>query len=77
MEARGESARLSPEKVGHTLKRLGLRAHPLSQTGHGLTFDPATIAQIEQLCAVYGMEDTPAEAENLHRAQTTENKKVE
>ena len=77
MEARGESARLSPEKVGHTLKRLGLRTHPLSQTGHGLTFDRATIAQIEQLCAVYGMEDTPAEAENLHRSQTTENKKVE
>jgi|CZKZ01.1.fsa_nt_gi hypothetical protein len=73
-EARGEAARLSPEKAGHSLKRLGLPTHPLSQTGHGLKFDRATIARIEPLCAVYGMEDTPAEAENLHSSQTTENK---
>jgi hypothetical protein len=72
-EARGEAARLSPEKAGHSLKRLGLPTHPLSQTGHGLTFERATIAQIEQLCAVCGMEDSPAEAENLHGSQTTEN----
>jgi hypothetical protein len=76
-EARGETAQLRPEHVGHALKRLGLRTHPLSQAGHGLTFDRATIAQIEQLCALYGMEDTPAESENLHDSQTTENKKVE
>ena len=73
-EARSETARLSPEKAGHTLKRLGLPTHPLSQTGHGLTFDRAMIARIEQRCAVYGMEDRPAEAENLHSPQTTENK---
>lgn len=77
LEARGESARLSPEKVGHTLKRLGLRTHPLSQTGHGLTFDRATIARIEQLCAVYGMEDPPEESENLHGSQTTKHNEVE
>jgi hypothetical protein len=77
LEARGETARLSPEKVGHQLKRLGLRSHPLSQTGHGLTFDKATVARIYELAAMYlvdVMEDTPAEAKNLHSSQTTENK---
>jgi hypothetical protein len=33
LEACGEMARLSPEKVGHRLKSLGLRTHPLSQKG--------------------------------------------
>ncbi len=74
LEARGETARLRPEHAGHRLKRLGLRTHPLSQAGHGLTFDRATIALMEQLCAVYGMEDPPAETENLHSPQTTDNK---
>ena len=65
-EARGEAARLSPELAGHSLKRLGLPTHELSQTGNGLTFDRATIAQIDQVCAARGMEDAPPEAENLH-----------
>ncbi|MGD0157923.1 MAG: hypothetical protein ABSB50_17680 [Terracidiphilus sp.] len=73
LEARGETARLRPEHVGHVLKRFGLRTHPLSQTGRGLNLDRAAIARIEQLCAAYGMEDTPAETENLHGSQTTEN----
>lgn len=73
LEARGETARLSPEKVGHRLKKLGLRTHPLSQTGNGLKFDKATLARIQQLAAAYMMEDTLAETENLHGSQTTEN----
>lgn len=73
LEARGEAVRLSPEKAGHRLKKLGLRTHPLSQTGNGLTFDKATLARIQQLAAVYMMEGTPAETENLHGSQTTEN----
>jgi hypothetical protein len=74
LEARGETARLSPEKVGHRLKKLGLRTRPLSQSGNGLTFDKATLARIQQLAVVYMMEDTPAETENLHDSQATENK---
>jgi hypothetical protein len=74
LEARGETARLSPEKVGHRLLRIGLRARRLSQTGNGLIFDKATIAQIKQLAAMYGVEDTPAKTENLHSQQTAENK---
>jgi hypothetical protein len=74
LEIRGETVRLSPEKVGHQLKSLGLRTRRLSQAGNGLTFDKATVAAIQQLAAVYGMEDTPAESENLHGSQTGENK---
>ncbi len=74
LEARGETARLRPEKVGHRLKKLGLRTRPLSQTGNGLTFDKATLARIQQLAVVYMMEDTPSETKNLHDSQATENK---
>jgi hypothetical protein len=61
LEARGETVRLSPEKVGHRLKKLGLRTRPLSQTGNGLTFDRTAVAGIQQLAIEYGMEDMPAE----------------
>jgi hypothetical protein len=74
LEARGETARLNPEKVGHRLKNLGLRTRPLSQAGNGLTFDKATVAGIQQLAAVYVMEDMPTETEDLHGSQATENK---
>ena len=74
LEARGETVRLSPEKVGHRLKKLDLRTHPLSQTGNGLTFDKATIAVIQQLASAYGVEDMPEETENLHDSQAPENK---
>jgi hypothetical protein len=74
LEGRGETVRLSPEKVGHRLKKLGLRTRPLSQTGNGLTFDKATVVGIQQLAAVYVMEDIPAERENLHGPQAPENK---
>jgi hypothetical protein len=77
LEARGETARLRPEHVGHQCKHLGLRTRRLSQTGNGLNFDKATLAQIQQLADVYVMEDAPAEAENFHSQQCTENKLVE
>jgi hypothetical protein len=66
LEARGETVRLNPEKVGHRLKSLGLRTHRLTLAGNGLTFDKVTIALIEQLAAVYVEEDLLAETENLH-----------
>jgi hypothetical protein len=79
-EVRGETARLRPENVGHTLKGLGLRTHRLSQTGNGLTFDKATVARLNELATMYMVdvrEDTPAEAENLPSKQAAENNKVE
>jgi hypothetical protein len=77
LEARGETARLSPEKVGSQLKKLGLLTRRLSQANNGLTFDKATVARIQQLAPMYGIEDVPAEAENLHNSQTTKSNKVE
>lgn len=77
LEVRGDTVRLNPERVGHRLKKLGLRTRPLSQSGNGLTFDKATVAGIEQLAAVYVMEDMPAETRNLHGPQAPENKQVE
>jgi hypothetical protein len=65
-EARGETTRLSPEKVGHRWRKLGLRSRPLSQQGNGLVFDKATLASLKQLAAEYGMEDAPTAAENLN-----------
>jgi hypothetical protein len=73
-EARGEAARLGPEDVGHQLKNLGLPTHRISQAGNGLTFDTATVARVQPLVAMYMMEDTPAEIENLHGTQTAEEK---
>ena len=66
---RGEPTRLSPEKVGHRLKKLGLVTRPLSQAGHGRRFDSATLARIEQLAAVYMVEDTQAETAKLEDAR--------
>ena len=74
LEAHGEMARLRPEKVGRLLKKLGLCTRRLSQAGNGLTFDKAIVARIQQLAAMYGIEDAPAETENLHGSQTTEKK---
>ena len=79
-EARGETGRMKAENVGHMLKRLGLPTRRLSQKGNGLIFDKATAARIRELAAAYTvdvMEDTPAEPENLHSRQTTENNETE
>jgi len=80
LKARGETARLSPENVGHVLNRLGLPTRWLPQKRKGLIFDKATSARIRELAAMYMvdvMEDPPAEIENLHSQQAAENKCVE
>ena len=77
LEARGETARLNPERVGHQLKGLGLPTCRLSGTGNGLRFDRTTVAQVQQLAAVYmvdAMEDVSVDTDNLHGLQTTETK---
>ena len=77
LELRGEQVKLSPEKVGHRLKKLGLRSHRLSQAGNGLIFDKTTIAVIHQLASVYLEEDFLPNDENLPNQQSTENKQLE
>jgi hypothetical protein len=69
--------KLSPEKVGHRLRKLGLRSRRLSQAGNGLILDKATSAIIHQLASVYLEEDRVANDENLPNSQTTENKQLE
>jgi hypothetical protein len=66
LENRGETLRLSPEKVGHRLKQIGLFTHTLSQAGKGLLLDGATKARVHEVAATYRMEDSMAECENLH-----------
>jgi len=66
LQSRGESLKLSPEKVGHKLRKLGLPTRRLTKTGNGLLLDKATVAEIQRLAAVYVGEDIPAETENLH-----------
>ena len=76
LKLRGETARLSPEKVGHLMKKLGLRTRRLSQAGNGLTFDNATVATIQQRGEMYIMEDQPAETEPSDDSQATGKKQV-
>jgi hypothetical protein len=77
LEARGERSKLSPEKVGHRLRRLGLTTRRLSQAGNGLVMDKETRTRLQMLSAMYVMEDQLAGSENLHRQQITENREVE
>jgi len=77
---RGETVRLRAEHVGHQCKNLGLPTRRLSRTGNGLTFDKATFARINELAAIYmvdELEDVSAESENLHSSQASEKKHVE
>jgi hypothetical protein len=53
LELRGEKLRLSPEKIGHLLRKLGLPTRRLSQAGNGLVLDAIALARIEELAAMY------------------------
>jgi hypothetical protein len=66
LAARGETRQLSPEKVGHKLKKVGLYTRRLSQSGNGLTLDQATRMRLHQVAAAYLGEDSMQEDENLH-----------
>lgn len=76
-ELRGERPRLKPEKVGRRLCKLGLRTRRLTLAGNGLTFDKATVDQIQKLAEMYVEEDLLPGNENPHSPQPTENKPVE
>jgi hypothetical protein len=73
VEARGERSKLSPEKVGHRLRKLGLPTRRLSQAGNGLVMDKETLTRLLTLSAMYLGEDQLAVIENLHCSQVTEN----
>jgi len=77
VEARGERSKLSPEKVGHRLRKLGLPTRRLSQAGNGLVIDKETMTRLQTLSAMYVGEDQLIATENLHCSQVTENKWIE
>jgi hypothetical protein len=77
IEVRGERSKLSPEKVGHRLRKLGLPTRRLSQTGNGLIMNKETRTRLQILSAMYVREDQFAATENLHSPQATEKREVE
>jgi hypothetical protein len=66
LEARGETRQLTPEKVGHTLKKVGMFTRRLSQAGNGLRMDQATRTRLHEVAAAYWGEDSLQGDENLH-----------
>jgi hypothetical protein len=58
LAARGETKQVSPEKVGHKLKKLGLFTQRLSPRGNGLTLDQATRLRLREIAAAYLGEDS-------------------
>jgi hypothetical protein len=77
LEARGQRSKLSPEKVGHRLKRLDLPARRLSQAGNGLVMDKETMTRLKTLSGMYVGEDLLADSQNLHCSQAIEKEDVE
>jgi hypothetical protein len=63
VEARGERSKISPEKVGHRLKKLGLPTRRLSQAGNGLVMDNETLTLLQMLSDMYVGEDQLAVTE--------------
>jgi hypothetical protein len=72
VEARGERSKISPERVGHRLKKLGLPTRRLSQAGNGLVMDNETLTLLQMLSDMYVGEDQLVVTQNLHCPQTTE-----
>ena len=72
IEVRGERSKLSPEKVGHRLRKLGLPTRRLSQNGNGLVLDKETMERLQTLSGMYVGEDLHAETEDLHSPQAIE-----
>jgi hypothetical protein len=56
-ESIGESVRLNPEKVGHSLKKVGLFTRRLSHAGNGLLMDQETKARLHHLAPSYHVDD--------------------
>jgi hypothetical protein len=73
--ARGETIKLTPEKVGHKLKKAGLFTRRLSQAGNGLTLDQATRIRVHEVARAYLVEDSIPDTENLHCQLCSENER--
>lgn len=66
LESRGETRKLTPEKVGHKLKKVGIFTRRLSHAGNGLILDQATRTRLQEVGAAYRGEDLIQDDQNLH-----------
>ena len=67
----GEPSKLSSEKVGHVLRKLGLHTHR-DMKGRRLVFDQSTQLLIHQLCFEYDVLPAAPECGYCHKLQTPE-----
>lgn len=70
---RGEPSKLSNEKVGHVLKKLGLRTHRDMQ-GRALAFDQPAQRLVHELCFEYDVLPVAPQCGYCHELQTQESK---
>ena len=71
--ARGERLEISPEVLGHGLKKVGVPTRRLGKAGKGLEMDSATMAQLHELAAAYGV-GLDQDEQNLNCPLCAENK---
>jgi hypothetical protein len=76
LDAQGESLRLTPEKVGHKLRKLGLPTRRLSQAGNGLLLTQQTKVLLHQVAAAYLGEDSVEQCPNLHCPLCAQNQQL-
>jgi len=67
----GEASKLSNEKIGHALRKLGLHTRR-DMKGRGLVFDRSTQLFVHELCLEYDVLPTPPECGYCHKLQTPE-----
>lgn len=72
----GESLKVSNEKVGHALKRLGLYGRRLGSAGRGLTFDKSLQAETHRLGQAYDVLAFAAECTYCHELQASQSEAV-
>lgn len=72
----GESVKLTAEKVGHALKRLGLYTRRLGTNGRGLILDKATQIRAHQLSLEYDVLPVVPECGYCHNLQAPPSEEV-
>ena len=65
-KARGERLTYSAEKVGHSLKKVGLYTRRLGSAGRGLLLDLGTMERLHELAETYGGVGLDRDEKNLH-----------
>jgi hypothetical protein len=74
-KARGERLTYSAEKVGHSLKKVGLYTRRLGNAGRGLVLELAAKVRLHELAAAYGGAGLDQDEKNLHCHLCTQNKR--